>query len=157
MSEIEIRAARAEEAPAVSALVLGVFETFVAPHYGAEGRATFGREAAPEAMAARLSDGRTALVACAAGDGDLVGYIETEKSHVRELFIAGPYQRRGIARDLLARAFEGRDGAEITVNAAPGSDRAYARLGFRPAGPWKTENGLTFLPMVRRAADGLPR
>lgn len=156
MSEIEFRAARAEEAPAISALVLGVFEAFVAPHYGAEGRATFGREAAPGAMAARLAggrtDGRTALVACAAGDGDLVGYIETEKSHVRELFVAGPYQRRGIARDLLARAFQGRDGAEITVNAAPGSDRAYARLGFAPAGPWKTENGLTFLPMVRRAA-----
>ncbi len=75
---------------------------------------------------------------------------EIEKSHIRELFVAGPYQRRGIARALLARAFQGREEAEVTVNAAPGSLDAYAGLGFGPAGPRATINGLTFLPMVRR-------
>jgi GNAT superfamily N-acetyltransferase len=151
MSEIEIRPAGAEEAPAISALVLEVFEAFVAPHTGAEGRATFGHEAAPEAMAARLADSRTALVACTSADGNLVGYLEVEKSHIRELFVAGPYQRRGIARALLAVAFQGREEADITVNAAPGSVDAYAGLGFKPAGPWATINGLTFQPLVRRA------
>ncbi len=156
MSDIEFRPALADEAPAISALLLEVFEAFVAPHYGTEGRATFGHEAAPEAMAARLvarlAEGRTALVAYTSSGGDLVGYIEVEKSHIRELFVAGPYQRRGIARDLLAVAFQGREEVEITVNAAPGSVDAYAGLGFMPAGPWTTINGLTFQPMVRRRA-----
>ena len=64
MSKIDIRLARSDEAPAISALVLEVFEAIVAPYYGAEGRATFDHEAAPEAMAARLAaplaEGRTA-------------------------------------------------------------------------------------------------
>ncbi len=156
MSDIAFRSALADEAPAISALVLDVFEAFVAPHYGAKGRTTFDREAAPEAMAARLAarlaEGRTALVAYTSSGGDLVGYIEVEKRHIRELFVAGPYQRRGIARDLLAVAFRGREEAEITVNAAPGSVDAYAGLGFKPAGPWTTINGLTFQPMVQRRA-----
>ena len=156
MSKIEFRPALGDEAPAISALVLEVFEAFVAPHYGTEGRVTFGHEAAPEAMAARLAarlaEGRTALVACAAESRGLVGYIEVEKSHIRELFVAGPYQRRGIARALLARAFDDNEEAEITVNAAPGSLDAYAGLGFRPAGRRATINGLAVLPMVRRSA-----
>jgi len=153
MNEIEIRPARADEAPAISALVLEVFEACVAPHYGAEGRATFGHETAPEAMAARLADGRTALVACAKAGGDVVAYIEVEKSHIRELFVAGPYQRRGIARTLLAHAFQSRKEENVTVNAAPNSVDAYASLGFKPAGPRATINGLTYQPMVRRAAQ----
>ena len=157
MSKIEFRPALGDEAPAISALVLEVFEAFVAPHYGAQGHLTFGHEAAPEAMAARLADGRTALVACAAGSCGLVGYIEVEKSHIRELFVAGPYQRRGIARALLARAFDDNEEAEITVNAAPGSLDAYAGLGFGPAGPRATINGLIFFPMVRRSAHAPAR
>ncbi len=157
MSDIKFRPALVDETPAISALVLEVFEAFVAPHYGTEGRVTCGHEAAPEAMAARLADGRTALVACAAGSCGLVGYIEVEKSHIRELFVAGPYQRRGIARALLARAFDDNEEAEITVNAAPGSLDAYAGLGFGPAGPRATINGLIFFPMVRRSAHAPAR
>ncbi len=157
MSDIEFRPALVDETPAISALVLEVFEAFVAPHYGTEGRVTCGHEAAPEAMAARLADGRTALVACAAESRGLVGYIEVEKSHIHELFVAGPYQRRGIARALLARAFDDNEEAEITVNAAPGSLDAYAGLGFRPAGPRATINGLIFFPMVRRSVHAPAR
>ena len=125
--------------------------------------------AAPEARAARPaarpsaypsahpSEGRTALVACTAESGDLVGYIEVEKSHIRELFVAGPYQRRGIARDLLARAFHRHEEADITVHAAPNSVGASARLGFVPAGPRATINGLIFFPMVRRSAHAPAR
>jgi hypothetical protein len=108
MDAFEIRPARAEEAPAISALVLTVFEACVAPHYGAEGRATFGHEAAPEAIASRLAqprkDGHRALVACAAEDGRPIGYLEVEKSHIRELSPrhrprpAGPRLRRPRAR-----------------------------------------------------------
>jgi hypothetical protein len=28
-----------------------------------------------------------------------------------------------------------------------------ARYGFTPVGPWKTSDGLTFLPMARRATS----
>ncbi len=150
MREIEIRPVRAVEATASSALVLAVFEAFVAPHYGPEGRATFQREAAPKAMAKRLADGHTALVACTKA-GDLVGYIEVENYHICELFVAGPYQRRSMGRDLLAHALRGCEEKDVTVNAALGSDRAYARYGFTPTGPWTTSDGLTFRPMIRRA------
>lgn len=157
MDDIEIRPARAEETPDISALVLTVFEACVAPHTGAEGRATFGHEAAPEAMAKRLAepqkDGHRALLACTAEDGRPIGYLEVEKSHIRELFVAGAHQRRGIARALLDRAFQGREHEEVTVNAAPNSIAAYAALGFQPAGPWATINGLTFQPLVRKAAQ----
>ena len=68
----------------------------------------------------------------------------------------GQRQKACLARALLARAFEDRERQEVTVNAAPGSVEAYARLGFRPAGPWATINGLTFQPMVRRGAPAKP-
>ncbi len=99
MSEIETRRALADQAPALSAPVPEVFEAFVAPHSGAEARVTFGHEAAPEAMAARWAtrwatrwvEGRTALAACAAESRGLVGDIEIEGSHIRELFVTGPW------------------------------------------------------------------
>ena len=156
MDAFEIRSARPEEAPAISALVRQVFEAWVAPHYGAEGRATFDREIDPDAMAARLADGRTALVGCHGETGELIAYLEVEKSHIRELFVAGAHQRRGIARALLDQAFAGRDPEEVTVNAAPNSIAAYTALGFEPAGLWATINGLTYQPLVRRAAQAKP-
>ena len=149
MDDLEIRPARAEDAPAISALVRTVFEAFVAPDYSAEGHATFDREIAPQAMAERLAEppaaGRTSLVACAKA-GEPVGYLEVEGQHIRELFVAGAYQRRGVARALLARAFRGREDREVTVNAAPRSQAAYLALGFAPAGPLTTCDGLTFRP-----------
>ena len=124
------------------------------------GVAGAGKTAVGEAMAARLAEsresGRTALVACHGETGELIAYLEVEKSHIRELFVAVAQQRRGIARALLARAFAGRGEAEVTVNAAPNSVAAYARLGFRPAGPQATINGLTFQPMRRKAAQTKP-
>ncbi len=37
---------------------------------------------------------------------------------------------------------------ELTVNASPNAVLAYERLGFTPAGPEQTVNGIRFIPMA---------
>ena len=147
-SECLIRPAGVEDAEAIAALVMRVFDGFIAPDLDAEGRAAFARDSIPEVFARRLageSDGYLAVRA-----GQFVGVIEMRGNHLKSLFVAGEYQGRGIARRLLARALAGREGAEITVNASPYAEAAYQRLGFRPTGDWTVSDGLRHRPMLRR-------
>lgn len=152
---VSIRPADPAEMEAISVLVLQVFEAFVAPRYGAKGRDAFTRQATAEAIDRRLAAGSRGFVALEAdatgAERRPIGYLEVQDSHVRLLFVAGPHQRKGIGRGLLGQVLALRPGAEITVNAAPGSEAAYARLGFVPAGPWLRVDGITFRPMARRA------
>ncbi len=152
---VSIRPARPDEAGAISALVLRVFEACVAPRYGAEGRDTFSRQATPEAFQERLAGGNPGILALELGpdgaEGPPLGFLELQDSHIRHFFVEVSGQRQGIGRRLLDRALALRPGAELTVNAAPNSEAAYARLGFEPAGPWLRADGITFRPMARRA------
>ena len=148
-----IRDLRPGEEGEVCALVERCFREFVAPDFPPEGVEEFLSFAAPETLAERLEDDGRVLVA--EEEGRIVGMIELKGcEHVTLLFVDSAAHGRGLGRRLeLCR--EGDPEVEkVTVNASRYAVPVYRRLGFEPAGPERTENGVTFHPMVYRFGAG---
>jgi len=155
MTQTTITPVTTAHLPAVAEMIERGFAACVAPDYGPEGQATFRAFAAADAIARRLIAGNAGFVALERGA--IAGFIEvTPERHIPLLFVDPPLHRRGIARRLLAAALAGRPGARATVNASPRAVTAYERLGFRPTGPMRLENGLVFRPMALPGNEGPP-
>jgi len=76
----------------------------------------------------------------------LAGFIAIRPpSHLFHLFVAQPFQRRGVARALWDHARG--DAVAFTVNSSPYAIPAYEAMGFRCDGPLACHNGVTFQPM----------
>jgi GNAT superfamily N-acetyltransferase len=86
-------------------------------------------------------------------DAELVGVAALrDHHHLYQLYVAAPWQRRGIGRALwehvLAEAQH--DGAlAMYVNAWPDAVAIYRRFGFAPVGSRTTHRGVPRQPMVR--------
>ena len=142
---------RGEEA-AVCDLVARGFDEFVASDFGPEGIANFRSFSSVEALAERVGQGATVLVAEDPA-GRLVGMVETTASgdHVTMLFV--DTRRQGIGRrlmeDALLRCRRSHPKARrVTVHASRYAVPVYQRLGFESLGPEETRNGVTFRPMA---------
>lgn len=152
MRSFLIRPITPGEEQEVALLVIRAFYDDIAPHYSPEGIQEFLRYADPEAMARRSAAGHWVLVAEAAAK--VIAMIEVrEYRHVSMLFVAGEYQRKGIARELLLEALSicrrERPGlVGVTVHASPNAVGAYERLGFRPQAPEQNVKGIRFTPML---------
>jgi GNAT superfamily N-acetyltransferase len=143
-----------EETNAVAAFARRVYDAAIAPHESPEGRATYARYAAPDAMRARAA---RHVVTVAEWDGALAGMLEVrDGTHVSMLFVDPTRQRAGVARALLTHAFgPPARWPALTVNSTPGAVSAYARLGFVADGGAIEQDGLRFVPM-RRPAGAAP-
>jgi GNAT superfamily N-acetyltransferase len=143
---------RTEEAEAVSALVVRVFERFVAPGYTAEGVQTFRRYADPDSLRQRARLDHATWVAT--HRDELVGMIEVRAHHhVSLFFVDDRFLRRGIGRRLFAHALahsrRRKPGlTRMTVNASPYAVEIYRRLGFEPLAPEQVQDGIRFIPMA---------
>ncbi len=147
-----IRRIRPGEEPEVCALVERVFGRFVAPGFPREGIEEFLRYAHPAAMARRRAAGEVVLVA--EQDGRIVGMLELRGfAHIALLFSETP--GRGVGRALFEEAVlicRGRAEAtgQIRAHASRYAVPIYRKLGFQSEGPERTENGITYVPMVAR-------
>jgi GNAT superfamily N-acetyltransferase len=150
--QLTIRFMRQGEEDEVFALVSRVFDEFIAGDFSPEGVEEFYRYAAAEALAERWRQGNRVLVA--EWHGRMGGMLELKGSdHIAMLFVEE--RGRGLGRGLVERALrlcrqDIPDLAEVGVNASLYAVPIYRRLGFREAGPRRTENGLTFVPMTFR-------
>lgn len=146
------------DAEAVSRLIVEVFTEAIGPEYTDEGRAEFLRHVQPHELVERARSNHFVLVATAGGRP--VGVIDLrDNDHVSLLFVDARHQRRGIARELLARALAVARPARpdldrVTVNTSRSGVAAYERLGFRQTGPERTVNGIVFIPMAHRLDAG---
>lgn len=146
------------DAEAVSRLIVEVFTEVIGPEYTDEGRAEFLRHVQPQALVERTRSNHFVLVALA--DERPVGVIDLrDNDHVSLLFVDTRHQRRGIGRELLARALAVARPARpdldrVTVNTSRFGVPAYERLGFRQTGPERTVNGIVFIPMAHRLDAG---
>jgi ribosomal protein S18 acetylase RimI-like enzyme len=83
----------------------------------------------------------------------LVGVLGTRDSHrLLHFFVAGPYQRRGIARALWSRARSDLMGAangelRLLVNSSIYAIPVYEKFGFKACGPPIEGTGVTYVPM----------
>ena len=89
----------------------------------------------------------------AASGRTIIGVIVIRAdSHIALLFVDKPYQRKGIARELVIRGIDAcrrrtPNLKKITVNASPNAVAAYERIGFQCLDEEKTINGIRFVPM----------
>ena len=151
MSEIEIRSMNEADVEPGIALVMKVFDGFVAPDYPPEGIASFSEWADPVAFAERLRGGYVDLAAFA-GDR-VVGVIEwMPPGHVAMLFVDPAMQGQGVGRRLFAEALRRIRAAHpdvmtVLVHASRYAVPFYRRLGFRETGPEQEEHGIRYTPM----------
>ena len=160
----EVVPAGFDDLPTVARLIDTGFRQSLEPTYAAAGRVAFRMYVGEAALASRLRQGVLALVAREAGS--VVGYAEVQgrgrvlagRDHLSLLFVDPVWQRRGVARALLAAIVERLQAlpappVELTVNAAPSALAAYRRLGFVATGPLALREGARTVPMALRLGD----
>ena len=157
MSDITYRLMGEEDAADVSALVLSLFDAYIAPEYTPQGIAEFRKYAQASALLARAH--QDYFVVTATPDDVLAGMIEMrQNNHVALLFVAEAFQRQGFSRGLLGHAIDHvrRQGSaleRVTLNSSRYGVPAYEALGFRQTGPERAVNGIVFTPMAMRLAE----
>lgn len=150
-AEPRIRVYRPGDATGICRVAVNCFEDSIRPCYEPEGCQAFLAYILPDAIAARQSDGCSAVVA--EWENELIGVLELrEFSHISMFFVDPEFQCGGIGRRLLTRAVtlirKARpELAELTVFAAPRAVEAYRHLGFTVDGPETVESGVRFTPM----------
>ena len=138
----------------------------VAELLGSLARSSFLQEFTPEARVLFLSKNSAAAIEqfIAAGfryhvaelGARIIGFVGTrDNSHLYHLFVAQPFQGRGIARRLWETAAaeciaRGNPGV-FTVNSSSNAVPVYERFGFRPTAPIQNVNGVLFIPMELRS------
>jgi|GEM_PF-96105 len=145
-----IRILRKEECPEAKALVRRVFDQFVAPDYTAEGSARF------YGFLEQVGDTEGAFDPGEEFFGYFMGrelagvLLMSNCEHIRLLYVAPEYQRRGVARALFNTARQDAVAARaeyITVNASRYGLPACERLGFLATGPEQEVGGILSTPM----------
>lgn len=149
---IEYRYMTEGEASKISALILDVFNEFVAPEYSSEGIHEFYNYIEPSKLLNRSGENHFCLVA--AIENKPVGMIEIrDNNHICLLFVAKNYMGQGVAKELVHRALEicrkKYPGLQkIDVNSSSYAVKIYEKLGFNVIGPSKEQNGIIFVPMI---------
>jgi GNAT superfamily N-acetyltransferase len=138
-------------------LVRDVFWEFEAGEYEDEGVLEFENYIEYAGMVRRMREGSLAMLGCFENKR-LAGVLAmVAPGHISLLFVAKAYQRKGIARDLtneMVRCIsQMTETQELTVNSSPYALPVYQKLGFVPAGPEQTLNGMRFTPMKRVLAS----
>jgi GNAT superfamily N-acetyltransferase len=149
---------RNDEEGSVCDLVRQVFDEFVAPDYGAEGRKEFFKFANPGALKERAKAGGFVLVADKSNR--LVGMLEfAPPDRVALLFVI--LRHHGIANELLEHAIRRLQTAQVpisklTVHSSPYAEPIYEKMGFHRMGGVTTDHGITYVPMERDLASTTP-
>ena len=137
-----------EEVAAALMLCRRVFDEFVGPDYGEEGRDTFHKVTEPGENISKWQTGEYVFYGIFDGE-TIVGTAASRGngSHVMLLFVDKAYHRRGTARLLMSTLIADAPGNRITVNASPYAVEAYEQMGFKRTGEAATMGGITFIPM----------
>ncbi len=151
--KIVFRESREDEIRDVVRMIKECFDRFIAPLYSDEGVHEFHSYIEPEAIAQKLRENHTLLIALESTKGRIVGALLLRApSHISMFFVSSAFQGRGIGKKLLHLASEkcrktDPSLVKISVNASPNSVEIYKRLGFVAHGEEQIINGIRFLPM----------
>ena len=153
MTKVRYRFQRVGEETALSALVMRMFDEFVAPDLTDEGKKSFRDYAAPARL--REPDRRRATLVAVSGE-QLVGVgrigRRRETDHIDLLFVDKTMHGQGIGRELIERLLDiarrnNPTAERVTVNATRFAVPFYLRVGFQPMGGEQTLSGIISMPM----------
>ena len=153
-----IRKARVDDAPAISALITRHLPLLAVRPDGA-GAGRFLESIAPQAIQGYVTAANVRYCVAQAGS-TLAGVVAVrDGTHLFHLFVAGEFQRQGLARRLWAHALRHAQAAgrvdTFTVNSSLFAVPVYQRLGFAVCGEPVEQHGVVFVPM-RTAPGGAP-
>ena len=156
MSEGHIRFAAPADAEPISALLKELSAFFLSSPDDAHAVAYFAHTSPQRVRENIAARDRASLVAEV--DGEFAGFISLKDwRHVVQFFVVPRFQKLGVGGALWSRALAEirRQGPpqDITVRASVFAVPIYGRFGFEITGERTTQKGLTFVPMVLRAAD----
>jgi ElaA protein len=88
-------------------------------------------------------------------DGEVVGYARVlddgEWARIGRVVVAKDSRGQGLAHQLVRAALDAVGGREVRLDAQTGLVRWYSSYGFEPTGPAFDDDGVTHIPMARRA------
>ena len=147
----DVRPMLTADIPAVACLLRELAEKYITHEFVPAARASFLSNNDAAAIAHFVADGFRYHVAEI--DGAIVGFVGVrDDRHLYHLFVAEPYQRRGLARrlwEIAASECRTRGHAgHFTVNSSNGAVAVYERLGFRRTAPVQDNGGVLFNPMA---------
>ena len=151
---IESRIAEFGDAERIGALIRKVATKFILCDFSGEGKSRFLSDHTSITMVDRI---RTRFrYHIAEFDGDLVAVIGVRDwTHLSHLFVAEPFQGRGLGRALWEQAkaecLERRNPGTFTVNSAKIAVPVYERFGFVATGSVQDMGGVQFVPMKLHA------
>jgi GNAT superfamily N-acetyltransferase len=155
---MRIRQATIDDSAAISDLIRPLAEKYIAREFSPEGARYLPASMEPAAIKGYLESGYQYHVA--EQDGVIAGAVAVrENKHVYHLFVAEPFQGRGLARRLwhVARdaCRQAGNPGEFTVNSSRFAVEMYRKFGFVETGPPETKSGVTSVPMklTQRALD----
>ncbi len=147
---MNIRAATANDAEAISALIRSVAHFFTLRPDGA-GAEDFLKTISPDAIEGYIN---APHFRCHVGfiSDQLAGVVAIrDNKHLYHLFVVPPFQRRGFAKQLWefakAEAISLGNPGAFTVNSTPYAVPVYASFGFIQIGARVEANGIAFVPM----------
>lgn len=151
IDSLHLRAAKAEDAPAIAALISSVSHHFTLDPQG-KGAERFLASMSVGALAGYIGN-LAYCYSCAWVNGQLAGVVAIrDAAHLFHLFVAPPFQRNGLAGCLWQFARQqaqaaGNQGC-FTVNSTPFAVPVYQRFGFEIAGPRVERDGIAYVPML---------
>jgi len=145
-----LREAVPDDAAAISALVWGLAQRWIAPDCSDAGVAVLMASMSEAKTRERLHEGHRYIVA--ERDGRIVGVAALRlPSHLYHLFVADDAQRQGLARRLWDGVRVHADAlAPVTVNASRHALAVYGRLGFEAVEAERFDRGIRSTPMIWR-------
>jgi GNAT superfamily N-acetyltransferase len=146
------RRACESDAEAISALINSLLH-YRAPVTVDPPPESFVAQFAPQAIRSCITDGNHNYLVALLQD-QLVGVLGVrDNRHLLHLFVAEPYQLRGVARMLWnhakADALKTEDEIDIFVRSSVYAVPVYQRFGFTACGPRVDEPGVSYVPMRR--------
>jgi GNAT superfamily N-acetyltransferase len=153
---MKVQSASPADAEEISALIVALSKPFYLSPSRA-GAEPFLASISPEAQRGYISASNFAYYVAKA-DAGLAGVVAVrDNAHLFHLFVAKPYQGRGLASTLWGvakrAALQAGNPGEFTVNSSLNAVPIYERFGFSRRGEVQRMHGVAFQPMHLRSGQ----
>lgn len=131
-------------------LALRVFDEVEAQIYPPSGREHFAAFVMGDELKKHIASGDMKIYICSESC-TVIGMIAVQnKSHISLAFVDGEHRSTGVGKEIFERICEDLPESSFTVNAAPPAEMFYRRLGFIPTDMERFEDGIIYIPMIRK-------
>lgn len=131
-------------------LALRVFDEVEAQIYPPSGREHFAAFVTGNELKKHIKSGDMKIYICSENCTVIGMMTVRNKSHISLAFVDGEHRNTGVGKELFERICEDLPESSFTVNAAPPAEMFYRRLGFIPTDMERFEDGIIYIPMIRK-------